>query len=89
MEVKIDIFDDLIEKVFNMTPEEFERERIESHKHEIKLLIGEYDDTDPWRFVKRALILRRIGFHTRKIEELAGDLKTRRTEHKKAKPDIA
>ena len=89
MEGKIDIFDDLVEAVFNMTSEEFERERIESHKLEIRRLIEEYDDTDPWRFVKRALLLRKIGFHTRKIEELAEGLKTRQTEHKKVQPGIA
>ena len=88
MEFKIDAFDDLIEMVFGVT-EEFERECIESHKHEIKRLIGEYDDTNPWRFVKRALILRRIGFHTCKIEWLAKDLKERRAEHPNVRPDIA
>lgn len=80
MAVKIDIFDELIEKVFNMTPEEFERERIESHKNEIKRLIEAYDNTAPWRFIKRALILRKIGFHTRKIEWFTEDLKTRQAE---------
>ena len=83
MEIKMDaVFDDLIRKVFNMTPEEFKRERIESHKHEIKRLIEEYDDIAPWRFVKRAMLLRKIGFHTRKIESLAKGLKERPNERK-------
>ena len=80
MEREFDIWDKLIEGLFRMSPEEFDRKCIEDHTKEVKQLLEEYDATDPWRFIKRASILREVGRHTRQIEWHKEDLKKRRCE---------
>ena len=84
MEVKIEIFDDLIEKVFNMSSEKFNQEMIEKYREKANDLLREYELTDPWNFIKRAWLLNRIGECTRKIKFYRQDLEERRTERSKA-----
>jgi|GEM_PF-6309104 len=89
MEIKMDaVFDDLIRKVFNMTPKEFDQEMIEKYRKKADDLLREYDLTDPWNFIKRAWLLNRIGECTRKIKYYRQDLKERQTKCN-ARPDIA
>ncbi|MBQ7696346.1 MAG: hypothetical protein IJT50_14625 [Lentisphaeria bacterium] len=88
MKVKIDVFDDLIEKIFNTTPEEFDREMIEKHRKKADDLLREYELTDPWNFIKRAWLLNRIGECTRKIKFYRQNLKEHQAE-RNARSDIA
>ena len=89
MEIKMDaVFDDLIGKVFNMTPEKFDREMIEKYRKKADDLLRKYDLTDPWNFIKRAWLLNRIGECTRKIKYYRQDLKERQIKCN-ARPDIA
>lgn len=78
MEFELNVLDELIEGLFKMSPEEFRRKCIEDHTKEIGQLLKEYDATAPWRFIKRTLILRRIGYRTREIERCRESLKKRR-----------
>lgn len=77
MKVELDIFDDLIRKIFKMSPKQFDLEMIKKYQKEINDLTIEYGTTDPWHFVKRAIILRRIGFCTLKVKYYQADLDNR------------
>lgn len=77
MKIELNIFDDLIRKIFKMTPKQFDLEMIEKYQKEINDLTIEYGTTDPWHFVKRAMILRRIGFCTLKVKYYQADLDKR------------
>lgn len=88
MEARIDVFDDLIEKVFRISPEEFDREMIEKYQKKADGLLREYGLTDPWNFIKRACLLYRVGECTRKINFYRQDLKEHQAE-RNARPDIA
>lgn len=88
MELGQNIFDDLIRKVFKMSPKEFDQEMIEKYRKKADDLLREYGLTDPWNFIKRAWLLNRIGECTRKINFYRQDLKERQTKCN-ARPDIA
>ena len=89
MTAENDIFDTLIEGVFKMSPEEFDREMIAKHRKKADELLRKYELADPWNFIRRAYLLNRIGECTRKIKYYRQDLKERQTECRNARPDIA